>query len=134
MYTLSLHVVCLVLLSSDSHGDVLLLDDVEAGQHSGPSDTSQNVGAGALEKRQHSLVLNHLHGTVNRAVVFDSLSTGHHHPPSDSVNGVGSQTSRHGHSVSEQESEEEPCVVAEHRNDAVVDAEVETSVYEDANT
>ena len=75
----------------------------------------------------------YLLGTVNRSVVFDGSSTGHHHPTSDGVDGVGSKSSGHGDGVTEEESEEEAGVVSEHGNDTVVDTEVETSVHEDTH-
>ena len=78
--------------------------------------------------------MSHLFGAVHRPGVFDGGSTGHHHPTSDGVNGVRSESGGHGDSVTEEESQEEASIVSQHGHNAVVDSEVETSVYKDTDT
>ena len=84
-------------LVSGPECDVDLLELVEAGQNTSSSYSSQDVGASSLHQGHEALVLDHLTETVDGTIVLDSSSGGHHHAPSDGVDGVGHQPGSDGH-------------------------------------
>lgn len=49
----------------------------------------------------------HLLEAVNGALVLDGLAGGHHHAPTDSVNGVGGQTGSNGDTPTQHEGGQE---------------------------
>ena len=72
-------------LLPQSPADVHGLELVEASQHTGTSNSSQDVGSGSLHHGHEALVLKDLHSAVNGALVLDTASGGHHHSPPDGV-------------------------------------------------
>ncbi len=61
--------------------DVDLLELVEAGEDSGPGDTSDHVDAGSPVNCSGTLVSYNGTETVDAATIFNLLSGCHHHPP-----------------------------------------------------
>ena len=68
-------------LSSNSPCDVDSLELVETSEHTGSSNTTEDVGSGALHQAHEALVLQDLHSAVDGTLVLDSTTGGHHHPP-----------------------------------------------------
>merc|ERR1719209_490066 len=115
-------------------GDVHGLELVEAGKHTGASDSTEDVGSGTLHQGHEALVLHDLQEAVHGALVLGTTAGGHHHPPSHGINGVGHESSSDGDSPSQEEGEEDSSVLAEQqRLQGVVEAEVHATVDEDAN-
>merc|ERR1711862_791702 len=69
--------------------DVQLLELVESGEDTGAGDATEDVGAGSLHQGHEPFVLHDLDEAVHGSLVFDGLSGGHHHTPTDGVDGVG---------------------------------------------
>ena len=61
--------------------DVDALEGVEACEHTGTGDTSEDVGASSLHHRHESLVLEDLCTAVEGALVLHGRARGHHHSP-----------------------------------------------------
>merc|ERR1712121_429410 len=68
------------------------LELVETSEHTSSGHTSQNVGASSLHHGHDALVLEDLCSAVQGVLVLDGSSRGHHHSPSDGINGVGHET------------------------------------------
>lgn len=77
-----------VLLSENNQ-----LQLVIASKNTSTSDSAKDVGTGTLEQGLGSLVLQYLREGVQRALVLDSFTGGHHHSSSDSVDGIRSKAS-----------------------------------------
>ena len=111
------------------------LELVIDGQHTSTSDTTEDVGTGTLEERLNALLGDDLLEGVERALVLDGLTRGHHHSSTDSVKRVRGDTGTGGDAPTEKEGGKE--VVGEGTDqenglDGVVHAEVQTTV--DDNT
>merc|ERR1719154_774204 len=120
---------------SSSPVDVHLLELVESGQDTGSGDSSQDVGSGSLHQRHESLVLEDLRSAVQGALVLDCTTRGHHHSPSDGVNGVGHESSSDGDSPAEEEGERDTGVVSQkHGLQGVEETEVHATVDEDTDS
>ena len=76
---------CTEHLLGGSPGDVHGLELVEASEHTSTGNTSQHVGAGSLHHGHEALVLQYLHAAVERALVLDAATGGHHHSSPDGV-------------------------------------------------
>ena len=72
-------------LGSSSPLDVEGLELVEAGEHTGTSNTTEHVGTSSLHHAHETLLGHDLACTVDGTVVLDSATGGHHHPPPDGV-------------------------------------------------
>merc|ERR1711963_1187677 len=85
--------------------------------------TTEDVSSGSLH---------HAHETL----VLDSTTRGHHHPPSDCVNGVGHKTSSNSHCPAKKEGSSHRGVLSsdEHRLQGVEESEVHATVDEDTNS
>merc|ERR1711997_383311 len=90
----------LPVLIAGSEGDVDLLKLVETCQNTGASHSSQDVRTSSLHQRHEALVLQDLREAVQGPLVLDATPGGHHHPPPDSVDGIGHQASSDGDSPS----------------------------------
>jgi hypothetical protein len=121
-------------LCASSELDVGGGDDVEASQHTSAGNTSENVGAGTLHQGHKALVLDDLGSAIDRTVVLDGTTAGHHHAPSDGVDWVGGEAGHDGHGPTEEEADEGASTIA---NDdwlqRVVKSKVHTSVDEDTD-
>ena len=72
-------------LQAGSPRDVHGLELVETGEDTSASNTTEDVGTSTLHHAHEALVLHDLHGAVDGALVLDSTTRGHHHPPPDCV-------------------------------------------------
>jgi len=114
--------------------DVELLESVESGQDTGAGDASEDVGAGALHHGHEALVLHDLHGAVDGALVFDGRAGGHHHTPTNGVDGVGHQTGSDGDTVTQAEGQEQPGIGSQKDGlQGIVEAEIHATIDEDAD-
>eukprot|EP00916_Digyalum_oweni_P026552 GHVL01043610.1.p2 GENE.GHVL01043610.1~~GHVL01043610.1.p2 ORF type:complete len:219 (-),score=20.59 GHVL01043610.1:782-1438(-) len=68
--------------------DVNGLEAVEPRKHTSASHASQDVGTSSLHHGHEALILNDLCCAVDGTLVLDGLAGGHHHAPSDGVDGV----------------------------------------------
>ena len=115
------------------HQDLHLIVD---GQDTGTSDTTENVGTSTLEEGLEALLGDDLATGIQRRLVLDGLTGGHHHTTTDGVQGVGSNTGTSGDSPSEEEGGEEVTLKRtdeEDRLDRVVHTEVQTTVDDDTS-
>ena len=71
--------------------DIESLELVESSQHTSTSNTPEDVSSSTFHQRHESLRLDDLDSTVHGSLVLDGLTRGHHHTPTDGVNGVGDQ-------------------------------------------
>merc|ERR1719338_20775 len=117
---------------SDVHG----LELVETSEHTGTSDTTENVGTSTLHHAHEALVLHDLHSAVNRALVLGTATRGHHHPPPDGVNGVGHQAGSNSDSPSKEEGCNDGRVLSsdEHGLQGIEHTEVHATVDEDTDS
>jgi len=114
--------------------DVELLESVESGQDTGAGDASEDVGAGSLHHGHETLVLHDLHGAVDGALVFDGRAGGHHHTPTNGVDGVGHQTGSDGDTVTQAEGQEQPGIGSQKDGlQGIVEAEIHATINEDTN-
>lgn len=104
-------------------------------QDTSTSNGTENVGTSTLEERLGTFLGNDLLEGVDRGVVLDGSTRGHHHTTTDSVDGVGSQTSTSGNSPAKQEGSQEVLLEAlgEDGLEGVVHTEVQTTVDDDTN-
>jgi len=126
--------VCHVELCASSESDVGGGDDIETGQHTSASDTSENVGASSLHQAHEALVLDDLGSAIDGTVVLDTATAGHHHAPSHGVDWVGGEAGHNGHGPAEEEADKSASAIA---NDdwlqGVVQSKVHASVDEDTD-
>lgn len=104
------------------------------GEHTSPGDTTENVGASTLEERHDTLGLDDLAGSVEGALILDSLTRGHHHTAADGIKRVGGDTSASGDAPTEKERGEEvvfKIACENYRLNRVVHTEVKTTVDND---
>jgi len=121
-------------LSSNSPCDVDRLELVETSQDTGTSNTTEDVSSSSLHHGHEALVLEDLHSAVNGALVLDSATGGHHHPPSDSINGVGHQTGGDGNSPTKEEGSSNTGILSQKDGlQRVIQTKVHTSVDEDTD-
>ena len=115
--------------------DVEILELVEPSQHTCASNSSQDVGSCTFHQGHKALVLRDLDETIHGSLVLDSTSRGHHHAPSDGVNGVGHETGSYGDSPSQQEGNSNASIrTQEERLECVVEAEVHATIDEDTDS
>merc|ERR1712184_140361 len=100
------------------------------------SNTTEDVGTSTLHHAHEALVLHDLHGAVDGALVLDSTTRGHHHPPPDCVNGVGHQASGNGHSPAKDEGGSHRGVLSsdQERLQGIKESEVHATVDEDTDS
>merc|ERR1719411_1805244 len=121
-------------LLSSSEGNVHLLELVKSSQDTSSGDSSQDVGSSSLHQGHESLVPENLGEAIQRSLVLDSTSGGHHHTPSDGVDGVGHQTSGNCDSPTQEEGQSHSSISAEkHGLECVVESEVHSTVDEDTH-
>jgi len=122
------------ILLAQSPLDVGALEGVETGEDTGTGDTTEDVSAGSLHEGHEAFVLQDLDAAVERVLVLDGLSGGHHHSPTDGVDGIGHETGGDGHTPTEDEGEEDVGVVTQQDGlEGVVQTEVHTTVDEDTD-
>merc|ERR1719430_2442407 len=115
--------------------DVHLLELVETSEHTSTGNTSQDVGTSSLHHGHEAFVSQDLSAAVNRALVLDAATGGHHHTSPDSINGVGHQTSSNSHSPAEEEGESNVSTISnEDGLQGVEHAEVHATVDEDTDS
>ena len=78
-----------------------LLQFVVEGQHTGTSNTTENIGTGTLEERLGTLFGDDLRAGVEHGLVVNASTGSHHHTTTDGVQWVRSQTSTNGDTPSE---------------------------------
>ena len=100
-------------LFSSPEGDVDVLELVEASQDTSPGHSSQDVGSGSLHQRHEAFVLEHLTEAIERSVVLDSTTRGHHHPPPDGVNGIGHEAGSDSNGPSQEEGDRHSSISTE---------------------
>merc|ERR1719154_1003188 len=123
------------LSASQSPVNVHLLELVKSSQDTRSGNSSQDVGSGSFHQRHESLVLEDLHSAVHGSLVLDSAPGGHHHSPSDGVNGVGHEAGSDGDSPAKEERERDTGVVSQkHRLQSVEETEVHATVDEDTDS
>lgn len=110
------------------------LELIVDGEHTGTGNTTEDVGTGTLEEGLGALLGDDLGEGIERRLVLDGLTRGHHHAAADSVKGVRGDTGTSGDQPAESERSEE--VVGELAGeddglDRVVHAEVQTTVDDD---
>jgi len=122
---------CLELLTEEDN-----LQLVVHGDNTSTGNTSQDVSTATLEQGSNTLSGNNLLETVESTVVLNSLTRGHHHSSSDSVQWVRSSGSTSGNSPTQQERSQERTLQWTNQNDwlqGVVQTEVQTSVDNNTN-
>lgn len=125
----------LVFLSTNTEFDVGSPDGVESREDTSTGNTSEDVSSSSLHHGHESFVLHDLRGTVDGSGIFDSSSTGHHHPSSDGIDGVGHEASSYSYTITESEAHKETGIRSQNNwFQGVVETEVETSVDEDTDT
>merc|ERR1712083_363594 len=109
-------------LQAGSPRDVHGLELVETGEDTSASNTTEDVGTSTLH---------HAH----EALVLDSTTRGHHHPPPDCVNGVGHQASGNGHSPAKDKGGSHRGVLSsdQERLRGIKESEVHSTVDEDTD-
>jgi len=122
-------------LCSSSPRDVHLGELVKTSQDTSASHAAENVGSGALHQGHESFVLEDLHAAIQRVLVLDGSSRGHHHPPPDGINRIGHESRANGNSPSEEEGKENASVLVSEEDglEGVVHAEVHATVDEDTD-
>src|SRR5689334_13943507 len=70
---------------------------IVSSENTSTSNGTQDIGSGTLEKGLVALLLDNLAVAIERRLVLDSLSRGHHHTAADSVNGISNKASQVGH-------------------------------------
>jgi len=119
---------------SNTPGDVELLEGIEAGQDTSASDSSKDVGSGALHHGHKALVLHDLNGAVDGALVLDGGTRGHHHTTTNGINGVGHQTGGDGDTVTQAEGKQQSGVGSQKDGlEGIVETEVHTTIDENAD-
>jgi len=127
-------VVVIRSLGANSVGDVDLLELVETGQDTSASNTTEDIGTGALHHGHETLVLEDLHTAIDRALVLDGGTRGHHHTTPNGVDGVGHETGSNGHTPAQKEGQEQGFVVSQKNGlEGIVHAEVHATVDEDTD-
>ena len=122
-------------LSSQSPVNVHLLELVKSSQHTSSGNTSQDVGSSSLHQGHESLVPENLLEAVEGTLVLGSASRCHHHTPSDSVNGVGHESSSDGDTPTQEEGQGDSSISSQdQRLQSVVETKVHSSVDEDTNS
>lgn len=117
-----------------SHVNVSLLDDIEASKNTSTSNTTKDIGTSTVEEGHNTLSLEDSGETVQRTVVLDSLTGGHHHTTTDSINRVRDNTGSDGNSVTEHEVGKSRRVLTEdNRLEGIVETEVTTTVHNNTN-
>lgn len=115
---------------------IVVLELVEAGEHTSAGNATENVGTSTLEQGRDTLVADDLHAAVEGALVLDLLTRGHHHTTTDGVKRVGGETGSDGHHPAKSErGQEAVSEVAreQHGLQGVVEAEVAATVDDDAD-
>jgi len=110
------------------------LELIVDGQDTSTGDTTENVGTSTVEQRLDTVLGNDLLGGIERALVLDGLTRGHHHTTTDGVKRVGSDTGTGGDTPTEEEGGKEVVGQSTSEEDGlerVVHAEVETTVDDD---
>jgi len=96
---------------------------------------TENIGTSTLEEGFNTFLFDdHIEG-LEGARVLNSLSRGHHHTTTDSINGIRSKTSTNGDTPSEHEVGKEVIfkISGEDGLDGIVHTEIETTVNDDTN-
>merc|ERR1719145_175897 len=124
------------LLQAGSPRDVHGLELVETSEHTGTSDTTEDVGSGTLHHAHEAFVLHDLHSAVDGTLVLGATTRGHHHPPPDCVNGVGHQAGSNSDSPSEEEGGNHGRVLSsdKHGLQGIEHTEVHATVDEDTDS
>merc|ERR1719474_2412855 len=122
------------ILLASSECDIHLLELIKSGQDTSSSHSSQDVSSSSLHQGHESLVLEDLSEAIQRSIVLNSTTRGHHHPPSDGVDGVGHEPSRDGHSPSKEEGKSHSSILPKDEwLESVVEAEVHATVNENSD-
>jgi len=98
--------------------------------------STEDVSTSTLEERLGTFLGNDLTESVERRVILDSGTRGHHHTTTNGINRVRSKTGTGSDSPTKSEGSEERAleVLREHRLKRIVETEVETTVNNDTNT
>jgi len=104
-------------------------DDLElivTRQDTGTSDGTENVGTSTLEEGLVTLLVDDLLEGIERGLVLDGLTRGHHHATTDGIDGVRSETSQVGDTESENERSNERTLkrTRQQRLDGIVETKV----------
>lgn len=105
-------------------------------QDTSTGNTTENVGTSTVEQRLDAVLGNDLAGGIERVLVLDGLTRGHHHATTDGVKRVSSNTGTSGDAPTKSERSEEvvgQVADQENRLDRVVHAEVKTTVDNDTS-
>merc|ERR1712109_11582 len=123
-------------LLAGSPRDVHSLELVKTSEHTGTSDTTENVGTSTLHHAHEALVLHDLHSAVDGTLVLGTTTRGHHHPPPDCVNGVGHQAGSNSDSPSKEEGSSNGRVLSsdEQGLQGIEHTEVHATVDEDPDS
>lgn len=127
-----MHLAGTTLEGLAEHEDLELVID---GQDTSTGDTTEDVGTGTLEERLDTLLADDLLEGIERGLVLDSLTGGHHHATTDGIKGVRGDTGTGGDAPTKGERGKEVVLEVTDKEDGldgVVHAEVETTV--DDNT
>jgi len=117
-----------------SERDVHLLELVKPSQYTGSCDSSEDVSSCSLHQGHEPFILADLHKAVHGTLVLHSATGGHHHAPSDSVDGVGHQASCDSDSPPEKEGNTHSSIFTEQeRLECIIETEVHATVDEDTN-
>jgi len=100
------------------------------------SNSSEDIGTSSLEERGNTLLrVDYGHG-LERASIFDSLTRGHHHPSSNSVQGIRGKTSSNRDTPSEKERNTKVVLIlfGKKRLQGIIETKVKASVDDNSNT
>jgi len=123
-------------LLAKSPGDVDLLELIETREHTSSSNTTENVSTSTVEERGDAFLGDDLSGTIQRALVLDSLTRGHHHTTTNGIQRIRGKTGNDGDSPSKSERGEERSLEwsgENHRLEGIVETEVATAVDDNSD-
>jgi hypothetical protein len=116
------------------HHDLHELELVIEGEHTSTGDTTENVGTSTLEQGLDTLLGDDLGESIERALVLDGLTRGHHHTTTDGVKRIRGDTGTGGDAPTEKEGGEEVVGKGTDQDDGldgIVHSEVQTTVDDD---
>jgi hypothetical protein len=112
------------------------LELVETRKDTSTSYATENVSSSTVEERLDTLLGDDLLGTVPRGLVLNSLTRGHHHTTTNSVEGVRGQTGSDGDQPTESERGQEAVLQVTGEKDGlegIVETEVAATVDDDTS-
>jgi len=118
-----------------SERDVHFLELVKSSQYTGSCDSPEDVSSCSLHQGHESFILDNLCEAVQGTLVLNSTSGGHHHAPSDGVDGIGHQSSCDSYCPPKKEGNTNSGIFTEQeRLECIIKTEVHATVDKDTNS